>query len=151
MAAKVKEKVMKILRRSCITGNAVWIGPERSRSAEWEAYRKACNKEIERMRQWPQAMARRKKNIMQLINTLTAKLPKDGDISKEQRDALKVLTKMVEKEPSKQSDFYDHIQEEKRQKRNARRREKRWQEKYGNKNKQNSNYDKQGEDNETTS
>lgn len=122
---------MKVLRRSLLTGNAVWIGHERSYKAEWEAYKTACLNEINRMRQWPSMMKRRKRNILRLISEVSAKLPILGEIPPEKREALKVLAQVAENEPPRQSDFYDHIKEEKRQKRNARIRDKRWKEKYG--------------------
>lgn len=142
MAYKRKKRAMKVLRKSLLTGKAVWIGIERTYNAEWKAYKRACRKEITRMRGWGYVVARRKKNILNLLSELTARLPIIGNISKEQRAAAKALTQLADNEPPKQSDFYDHIHEEKRQHYNAQRREKRWQEKYGNKITPNIYYDK---------
>lgn len=139
---KPKRKILKIIRKSALTGRAVWVSHVRNYRTEYYAYKWACQKEVNRMRQWAHTMNRRRRNITRLLTELTASLPIIGDIPPEQRSAAKILTQMADKEPPKQSDFYDHICEEKRQKRNAKKRQKRWQEKYGNGNIQNNNYDK---------
>jgi hypothetical protein len=127
---KPKKRILKVIRKSLLTGKAIWVGVERTYNAEWKAYKRACQKESLRMNLWSRTMARRKKNILFLLNELTARLPILGDITKEQREAVKFLTQMAEKEPPKQSDFFDHIQEERRQRYNAFRRERRWKEKH---------------------
>ena len=132
---KRKKRPLKVILKSAITGKAVWVSHDRTYKTEWEAYKKACRKEITRMRSWGYMVARRKNNILHFL----AKL---GDIPKEKRDAAKALTQLADTEPLKQSDFYDHIREERRQRENAKKREKRWQEKYGKQNIQNMNYDK---------
>lgn len=134
MGRKRKPRILRIIRRSALTGKAVWLSHQRSYQTEWTAYKRACLKEINRMRQWANTVNRRRRNIQRLLTELTASLPILGDIPPEQRMAAKVLTQMAANEPPKQSDFYDHICEEKRLKRNAKRRMKRWQEKYGSKN-----------------
>lgn len=140
--AKRKKRVLSVIRKSVLTGNAVWVGHLRSYKAEWKAYRTACMKESCRMRQWANTVERRRRNILRLLGELTAGLPILGDIPEEKRAAAKALAMMAESKPPKQSDFYDHIKAEKRQRYNARRREKRRQEKHLNKNDDNQNYDK---------
>lgn len=134
MTYKRKYKPLAIIRRSVLTGKAVWVSHKRTYKAEWRAYKQACTREVNRMRQWGNMCNRRRRNILNFINELTANLPILGDLPPEKRAALKFLRQMAETDPDKHSDFYDHICEEKRLKRNAKRREKRWQEKYGNKN-----------------
>ena len=134
MAYKRKQRILRVIRHSALTGKAVWVSHRRSYQTEWKAYKTACLKEVNRMRQWAHTVNRRRRNIVRLLGELTASLPILGDIPQEQRTAARVLTHLADNEPPKQSDFYDHICEEKRQKRNAKRRLKRWQEKYGNKN-----------------
>lgn len=114
MAYKRKKRILKVIRKSLLTGQAVWVSHKRTYIDEWKAYKLACNKEINRMCGWDYVMARRKKNILGLLNELTANMPILGDIKKEQREAAKTLTQMADNEPSKQSDFYDHIKEEER-------------------------------------
>lgn len=140
--AKRKKRILRVIRKSTLTGKAVWVGHIRTYKTEWKAYRTACIKEINRMRQWAHTVNRRKRNVVRLLGELTACLPIIGDIPDEQRAAAKALTLIADNEPPKQSDFYEHIREEKRQRHNAHRREKRWQEKYMNKIDDNQNYDK---------
>lgn len=139
---KRKKRPLKVILKSALTGKAVWVSHDRTYKTEWEAYKKACRKEITRMRSWGYMVARRKNNILHFLAKLTESLPILGDIPKEKRDAAKALTQLADTEPLKQSDFYDHIREERRQRENAKKREKRWQEKYGKQNIQNTNYDK---------
>lgn len=128
---KQKRKILKVIRKSVLTGKAVWAYHKLCSKPEYMAYRTACDKEINIMRQWGNIANRRRKNIMHMLHKLTANLPLLGDIGQEKREAAKMLMNMADKEPPKKSDFYDHIQEEKRQRRNAKKRLKRWQEKYG--------------------
>ena len=131
MSYNRKKRILTVIRKSVLTGKAVWVSHSRSYQAEWKAYRIACNKEVNRMRQWGNIVNRRRRNIMRLLSDLTEGLPILGDMPPEQRAAAMVLRQMADMEPEKQSDFYDHLHEEKRQKRNAKRRLQRWQEKYG--------------------
>lgn len=135
MPKPLKRRIIKTIRKSALTGKAVWLSHERTYKTGWKAYRFACRKEAMRISRWAYTVARRRKNITRLLAKLTESLPILGDIPREQRDAAKALMQMADNEPPKQSDFYDHICEERRQRENARRREKRWKEKYGNKNK----------------
>lgn len=126
-----KKRVLGIIRRSALTGRAVWVSHRRIYQAEWEAYKRACLQEINRMRQWVNTVNRRRRNVTRLISELTDRIPILGDVPQDKREAAKILTQLADKEPVKQSDFYEHICEEKRQRRNASRRTRRWQEKYG--------------------
>ena len=142
MAYKRKKRILKVIRKSALTGKAVWVGHARTYKNEWENYKAACRKEVNRMRQWAHTVNRRKRNVMRLLGKLTEGLPIIGDIPPELRAAAKSITQIADDEPPKHSDFYDHIKEESRQRNNARRREKAWQQKYGSKNRKNSDYDK---------
>ncbi len=131
MGYKRKQRILRIIRRSALTGKAVWVEHTRTYKNEWDSYKYACRKEFVRMNQWTRTVARRRKNILLFLGKLTERLPIIGDIPHDKRDAAKVITQISDTEPAKQSDFYEHIQEEKRQKRNASRRMKRWREKTG--------------------
>ena len=140
---KRKKRPLKIIRKSVLTGVAVWVSHERTYKNEWHFYKKACREEVNRMRQWANMVNRRRQNILSLLAKLTEHMPLLGDVPEEKREAARVLARMAETPPPKQSDFYDHIREEARLKRNARKRDRRWQEKYGGgKTDDNQNYDK---------
>ena len=135
MPKPLKRRIIKTIRKSALTGKAVWLSHERTYKTGWKAYRFACHKEAMRINHWACTVARRRKNITRLFAKLTESLPILGDIPREQREAAKAIMQMADNEPPKQSDFYDHICEERRLRKNARAREREWQKKYGNKNK----------------
>lgn len=135
-----KKRMMMVLHRSALTGKVVWMHHDMTYDARYKAYKRACMREINRMRQWTALVNRRRRNVTRLLSELTSHLPILGDIPKEQREAAKVITQLADKGLEKQSDFYEHIREEKRQRENARKREKRWQEKYGRQNGNNRDY-----------
>lgn len=118
MGYKRKKQMMKVIKRSVLTGKAIWIGHRRTYHAEWIAYMRACEKEMRRMRQWTTTVRQRKENVMRLLGELTARLQnrRHGDMPQELREATRTLTRLSEETPPRQSDFYDHICEERRRK-----------------------------------
>lgn len=135
MAYKRKKRILKVIRKSALTGRAVWVDRGRTYKSVWENYKNACKKEFVRMNQWTRIVARRKKNVTQFLDRLTEHLPILGDIPQNKRDAARSITLIVNGELSRQSDFYEHVREERRLQENARLREKRWRKKYGKKHK----------------
>ena len=131
--AKRKLRTLRIIRKSIITGRAIWVSHNRSYNAEWIAYKNVCKQEMYRIRWWGRTLNYRRQNIMRLLNNLTVNLPILGDISANMREAARVISVMANSDPPCDNCFYNHIKEEVRQKRNARRRNKRWQQKYENK------------------
>lgn len=116
MATKPKRKILRIIRRSCLTGHAVWVMQGRSSDTVRMHYWRACRKEIERFRKWASVVERRRSNIMRMISDMTAGLPAVGDIPPATAAALKELRRMAEREPDRDLSFYEHIVEERRRK-----------------------------------
>ena len=116
MATKPKRKVLRIIRRSCLTGQAVWVIPGRSRETDRVRYWRVCRKEMERVRKWAAKVERRRSNIMRMLAGVTANLPALGDVPPAVADAMKVLRRMAAKEPELDRSFYDHIIEERKRK-----------------------------------
>lgn len=142
---KRKRKILSVIRRSCVTNRAIWAGHARSYQAEWKAFRRACIEETFRMQQWQNIMARRRRNIRNVLAELTARLPIIGSISEEQRNAVRTLTSIGNNDMPKQSELQDHVREVKRQRYNALRRLRRWKEKQSRKFDANPDYDKQSD------
>ncbi len=113
---KRKERVIRIIRRSCLTGKVVWIRHHMSYKAEWAAYRRACQREIERVQGWCAISARRKANIQKLLDELTASMPIDSELSPEKKDAARRIAAIANTPLRCHRDFYDHIMEERRRK-----------------------------------
>ena len=106
------------IRHSCITGKAVWIYRGASKRASWEAYRRARLREIERMRNWSKYAARRKENIRRMLNECLADKPFTDTLPDEQKTAARQLIAISKECGSCNSDFYNHIMEERRRKKN---------------------------------
>lgn len=100
------------IRRSCITGNAVWIYQGSSKSSAQTAYWKACRAEIERVRNWASTAARRMANIERLLNDCLAEIPINAELTQRQQDAVRRLQAIERKNFACNRDFYEHILEE---------------------------------------
>lgn len=111
---KPKRKLFKIIRRSCLTGAAVWVIQGRSRGTDRIRYWRVCRKEIQRVARWRETIEARKANIARMISGLTANMPALGYIPPAAEEALKVLRRMADKEPENDLTFYNHIMEERR-------------------------------------
>lgn len=114
MAKKIR-KMGEILsiRRSCLTGNAVWINKAPSKQAVWRAYWRACKREVERVARWGETVERRKENLRHLIHELMASASSD-EPSPGREAAARRLNKLSEENVACHKGFYDHIVEERR-------------------------------------
>lgn len=112
-------QLVTIVRRSCLTGKAVWVHCGMSRHAAHQAYYDACRKEMERVRQWPETIERRRANIGRLLAALTAAIPFGVTMTAEQEAAARLLHDIEQRPPACHRDFYDHIVEERRRRRQA--------------------------------
>lgn len=113
MTRKKIRKIVKI-RYSCLTGKPVWVCHKLTYKGEYTAYKRACEREIERIKHWDERMAERKRNIMQLLNKLTASLPIDHEWTPEQLEGARELKRIAAKPPECDKEFYNHIMEERR-------------------------------------
>ena len=107
-----------VIRNSCITGKAVWIYQGPSRHAAWKAYRRACIREVERMRNWSQAAAQRRENIRRMLNECLADKPFTDILPDQQKTAARQLIALSKESGSCYCDFYNHIMEERRRNKN---------------------------------
>lgn len=108
-----KSKLVRIIKRSCLTGKVVWIYHGHSHEAGRKAYARACKKEVRRIRQWTARMAARKKTLMRLLGLGDSRSSGIYDgMTPEQKAAAKEIIKMGKQPPPQSRDFYDHIVEE---------------------------------------
>lgn len=110
---KEKRQYVKIVR-SCLTGKVVWIYRGLSQNAARLAYWRACQKEIERVRNWAQKMQSRKDHILRVLEECSASLPLNAELTKEQKEASRELQSIIRKGQECHSEFYDHIMETRR-------------------------------------
>lgn len=111
---KPKRRILKVIRKSVLTGRAVWVSHNRTYRACRLGYKAACKHEAMRIRLWGRAINSRKKNVLRLLGDLTADLPIIGDVVQEKRDAAKALNEIADGEPVCDKNFYEHVMEEKR-------------------------------------
>lgn len=99
---------------SCITGKAVWLYQGPSKQAARAAYRRACEREIQRVRAWSKRSAERKANIKRLLGECMGDIPITASMTDEQDAAAKLLLSMSGRTVPFCRDFYEHIMEERR-------------------------------------
>lgn len=112
---KKRPPIVTVIRYSCITGKAVWLYRGQSHEGARKAYQRAAKKEQTRARwAWGRMVSERQKNIKHLLDECLAAMPIMGDMTKEQRDAVKQLKNAAEQVPERYSDFYRHLAGERR-------------------------------------
>lgn len=108
-----RKYLVTVIRRSCLTGKAVWIYRGPSTVAANRSYQRACKREVERVRRWSSISAIRRQNITRLLNDCIDKLPFTAELTSQQKESAKTLQKLS-KQPSCSREFYEHIMEERR-------------------------------------
>jgi hypothetical protein len=116
MATKPKPKIWRHVRYSCIDGRPVWLSPERSYQAMYKAYNRACEHEIQRVRNGKRDLERRRKEILDMLDSIMAGMPILSEMTPKQRAAAKRLRSIADNLPPVYRGFYDHIMEERRRK-----------------------------------
>lgn len=110
-----KSRLVTIIQRSCLTGQAVWIYQGPSKVAARLAYWRACKRELERVRRWSEILAQRRRNIQRLLSyDSSSSTVLDAGLSDEQLEAARQLLAIGKNETDGRSEFYNHIIEERR-------------------------------------
>lgn len=105
-----RKRHITIIRRSCLTGKAMWIYQGTSHEAAKKLYWKACKREIHRVRYlWGLMVARRGKNIARLLTSCTERMPLTAELTPEQKEAARQLQHLAKRVISCDRDFYEHI------------------------------------------
>lgn len=104
-----------VLKRSCLTGRIVWAYQGNSEEGARKAYWRACKKEVRRVRNWMQRMARRRRQLLRIIthsdsSSVSSSMLKS--MNPQQREAARKIIQLAKKEPPMDRAFYDHIIEE---------------------------------------
>ena len=107
-----KKQIVTIIRRSCLTGNAMWIYQGASQESARKKYLQACKREIHRMRYLCGLMvARRGRNISRLLKDCTQQLSTASKLLPEQRAAIKSMQMIARQNVTCRSELYNHILE----------------------------------------
>jgi hypothetical protein len=99
-----------VIRYSCVTGKAVWLYQGQSNDGLRKMYWKAQRKEQTRARWFMRRVESRKRIIQHLLDECMAALPILGELTKEQRDAVRRLKAIINEKQERYSAFYYHIQ-----------------------------------------
>ena len=102
------------IRKSCITGNVVWVYNAPTYGAARVAYKRACDKELERVKHLTKVRAERKKYILHVINEFIADMNPMEPLTPEQVEGIKMLRRLAEELIATDLEFYEHIVEERR-------------------------------------
>lgn len=106
----MKQKyLVTVVKRSCVTGNPVWLYRGYSKAAARKAYQRACHKEVERVKDWAKIAARRVSGIRMFLADCMAELPINAKLTEQQREAIKQLRAIENGATVCQSEFYEHI------------------------------------------
>lgn len=115
-----QDNLITVIRRSCLTGNAVWLYRGPSANAARMKYWRAANKEVERVRNWSSHVSVRTANIIRLQTECMNQLPINAEIPPSKSAAAKRLQAMAKLKESCYLEFFNHIMEERRRKKKDR-------------------------------
>ncbi len=109
-----KNRSFTVILRSCLTDKVVWIYRGPSKEAARKAYWRACRKELERVRNWGERMAWRTAGIKRLLSACLDDKPAGAELTPDQQAAAKELQSISKKGEECHREFYNHIIEERR-------------------------------------
>ena len=97
--------------KSCVTGKVVWVCRSTTREAARKAYQRARRYETERVAHWGELMARKRENILLLLDRLKEDQPSGRAMPNEMRTAARRIAIIANQERPCESAFYEHIAE----------------------------------------
>ena len=106
-----------VIRKSRLTGQAVWMYEGSTRRAAHWAYWYARRKEVQRVNTWCDRALRRKSNILRLLNKCLDRIPLDAVLTPEQNAAARTLRKISKEAYLPDMEFYNYIKKVKELKR----------------------------------
>ena len=109
-----------IVRRNHTTGKIVWVYRGKSENAGRKAYWMVCKRESTRVRSWKKRVERRTAIINDFTQSLIDGLPTPDDLTPDQRKAIRELQKIAENPPKCDTQFYNHLQQDRKRKKRDR-------------------------------
>lgn len=110
---KDEKKPCLTVRRSCTTGQALWMHRGTKESIR-RAYYRACKREMTRVRWWGNRLKRRSQNLRKMLDELLFAQPILAPMTEQQRTAIRVLQKMEAEPVACDTSFRSHIRTERR-------------------------------------
>jgi len=131
-----------VIRYSCVTGKPVWLYRGQSIDGLRKMYWRAGRKEIALERRWPRLVKRRAARILGFLDECVAALPILGELTKEQREAIRTIRRLANDAPKYYTAFYNHVRTERRRRKRDHEIRQKMREREAQKNSQNHDYDK---------
>lgn len=97
-----------VLRRSCLTGNVVWMF-HGLKHRVYDAYRYACIREANYQRMWPERWSQRRTNILRFLSACLANFQMTEALPIQLEDAARTLRNISDEHIAVDRSFYDHI------------------------------------------
>ena len=110
----MKRRGILTILKSCLTGKAIWIYRGPTKHSAGKAYRRACYFEKKWSRRFLRAITKRKNNIQGFLGNLVASHPFTERLPQPTRRAARKIGNVSKKESRHQSEFYQHIKEERK-------------------------------------
>lgn len=109
-----KQKLITIIKRSCLTDQPVWIYQGPTEEAARKAYYRTKRAEKRRVMLLPKFLDLRRRAIERFLNDLLGNLPLIAELTREQRAAVKELKALAQQPPQSDKAFWEHCKEETR-------------------------------------
>lgn len=104
-----------VIRYSCLTGKAVWLYQGPSKQAARAAYRRACERELSRVRMWKKISDKYKVYMRNILDAHMVTIPITSELTDAQKKAARQLLRIANEPYPCYLEFYNHIIEERRQ------------------------------------
>lgn len=111
-----KKNIVTIIKRNSTTGKIVWVYRGKSQNAGRKAYWLVSKRENTRIRSWKKRLERRTAIIKEFLQRLIDGLPTPDDLTPDQRKAIRELQKIADNPPKCDTQFYNHLQQERKRK-----------------------------------
>lgn len=98
-----------IIRRSCLTGKAVWLFRSKSRRAAASAYCLAKKMEYRQQKRWPDRVRQWQEWMLDALNDWLRGLPVTQELTAEQIRHVRAIQAIVKEDIPRDRDFYSHI------------------------------------------
>lgn len=97
-----------VIRRSCLTGKAVWLFRSKSRRAADSAYCLAKKMEHRQQKRWPERVKQFQKWMLGALDDWLGGLPVTQELTAEQVRHIRAIQAIAREDIPRDRDFYNH-------------------------------------------
>ena len=106
---KVAGDSVLVIRRSCLTGKAVWLGRAKNKRVASAMYCRAKKAERLRQRKWKGRVERLRKWMTDALNNFLSELPITQELTPAQIEHIRAIQTLAQEEIPCDREFYEHI------------------------------------------